>query len=160
MIGRATRMTAVVVVAWWALAEGAAPEGAGWLPAAAAVVATVVTGVVMRLPGGRVPRLARVPRFVVFFVGQSVLGGIDVAWRVLAPRGEVAPGVTDFECRLADGTPRALFLALVSVMPGTLVAEEGDGADVRVHVIDRRVPVRGSLERVEAEIDALLGARS
>lgn len=150
--------TALVALAWWALAEGRTPVGPGAVVVVVTILATIVVGVRMRRPGEGALRLVRLPRFIAFFVAQSIVGGIDVARRALAPRGEVLPGMVEHFCRLPEGTPRALFIALVSVMPGTLVAGDGPDGLVWVHVIDRRRAAGPELRRIEDEIEALLGA--
>lgn len=143
-------------VAWWALAEGRMPDGPGTVVVAATLIAAVVTGLRMAAPATWVLRPAGLAPFVAFFVAQSVGGGVDVARRALSPRGESAPAMFDFRTELPAGAPRALFIAFVSVMPGTLVAGDlGDGL-VRVHVIDGRRPVAADLRRVEGHIDGLI----
>jgi multicomponent Na+:H+ antiporter subunit E len=148
----------IAAVAWWALAEGAAPRGPGLAVAVVAVTGAAVGSLALRRPGARAARPARIPRFAAFFLAQSVVGGLDVARRALLPRGVVRPGFVEFSPALPAGTPRALFLEMVSVMPGTLVAEEtSPGGALRIHVIDTDLPVHRSLERVESELRRLFG---
>jgi multicomponent Na+:H+ antiporter subunit E len=146
---------AVAAAIWWALAGGV-PGGAGAAVAIVAVAATAVAGLALRGRGARRPRVHRMPRFVAFFLWRSVLGGVDVARRALTPRVAVDPGFVDYDPRLPEGSARALHIALVSVMPGTLVAEElAPGGMVRVHVIDIAQPVDDELERVREEVRLL-----
>lgn len=149
----------LAAVAWWAIAEGRLPSGPGAVVVVATLLATVAAGLRMGSSTAWVVRPSRLPAFVAFFVAQSVGGGLDVARRALSPWGETAPAMIDFRTRLADGPPRSLFVAFVSVMPGTLVAGDlGDGL-VRVHVIDGRRPAEPDLRRVEEHIEALVRRR-
>jgi multicomponent Na+:H+ antiporter subunit E len=159
VIGAALWRVALLVVVWWALAEGGAPSGVGAIVAVAAVAGTAWASLALRLPGGSRPRLARVPRFLAFFAWQSVRGGVDVAWRALSPAGRVQPGFVDYDPRLGEGTARAIFIEVVSVMPGTLVAEQKDagGGPVVVHVLDPALPIESSLTGVEREVRLLFG---
>lgn len=149
---------ALAVAIWWALADGDIPGGAGAVVAAAAVAATAVAGLALRDRDRRRPRVHRMPRFAAFFLWRSVLGGVDVARRALTPRVAVDPGFVDNDPQLPEGSARALYIALVSVMPGTLVAEQlTPGGVLRVHVIDTALPVDDDLERVGAEVRLLFG---
>jgi multicomponent Na+:H+ antiporter subunit E len=157
MLSLALRL-AFAVATWWALADGDIPGGAGALVAVAAVAATAAAGLALRDRDGRSPRVHRMARFAGFFLWRSLLGGVDVARRALTPRVAVDPGFVDHDPRLPEGSARALYIAVVSVMPGTLVAEQltPDGV-LRVHVVDTALPFDDELERVGAEVRLLLG---
>jgi multicomponent Na+:H+ antiporter subunit E len=159
VIGSFALRLALAAAIWWAFAEGEIPDGAGAVVAAAAVVATAAAGLALRgRRDGLRPRPHRMPRFAAFFLWRSLLGGLDVARRALTPRVAVDPGFVDHDPQLPEGSARALHLALVSVMPGTLVAEEiAPGGALRVHVIDTALPVDEELERVGAEVRLLFG---
>lgn len=143
---------------WWALADAEFPGGAGALVALGAVAATAAAGLALRGRDERRPRVHRMPRFAAFFLWRSLFGGVDVARRALVPRVAVDPGYVDHDPRLPEGSARALYIAVVSVMPGTLVAEQlTPGGVLRVHVIDTTLPVDEDLERVGAEVRLLFG---
>jgi multicomponent Na+:H+ antiporter subunit E len=149
---------AIILTLWWALTEGDVPTGPGLAIAVATVAGATAASVALRATDGARLRLTRLPRFVAFFLWQSVGGGVDVARRALLPGGEVRPGFVEFDPGLPEGTPRALLIEVVSVMPGTLVAQQISAAGaVRVHVLDTRLPALEGLARVEREVRLLFG---
>jgi multicomponent Na+:H+ antiporter subunit E len=102
-------------------------------------------------------RLIGAVRFVPLFVRQSVLGGIDVARRALAPARPIAPDFVEYRLRLPAGAPQTLFTAVVSLLPGTLSTELGDGMLI-VHVLDRRMDTQRTLGDLERRVADLYGA--
>jgi multicomponent Na+:H+ antiporter subunit E len=157
MIASLTLRLAAAGIIWWALA-GEIPGGAGAVVAVAAVAVTAIAGLTLIDRGARRPRIHRMPRFAAFFLWRSALGGIDVARRAVTPRVAVDPGFVDYDPRLPEGTARALYIAVVSVMPGTLVAEDlTPGGVLRVHIIDTALPAEADLHRVAREVRLLFG---
>ncbi len=123
----ARQIFVVLVLMWLALAglEGW-PVGLVTALAGAALSAWLAT--VKPRP---VPPL-RVPSFALFFVIESMRGGLDVAWRALHPALPIEPQFHRFELRLPEGQPRTLMVSVLSLMPGTLSAELEGGGDVLV----------------------------
>lgn len=64
--------------------------------------------------------------FLVFFLKESVLGGIDVAWRALHPRTPIDPAFQRYRMTLPEGQPRTLLISSISMLPGTLSADLED----------------------------------
>lgn len=158
MIAAVAWRLGIVLVLWWALSDGRVPDGAGLAVAVVTVVAATAAAVALRLPGGRRPRLRALPRFAGFFLRQSLSGGIDVARRALAPGAAVQPAIIEVDPRLPAGTPRAVYMEVVSVMPGTLVVEElATGGALRVHALAADMPVEQALEGVRREVGLLFG---
>jgi multicomponent Na+:H+ antiporter subunit E len=80
--------------------------------------------------------LAQVPRFL----WQSLLAGVDVAWRALAPGATLRTGFVDYRTGFPRGQSRNLFATITSLMPGTLPT--GDGAEtIEFHCLDVEAPV-------------------
>jgi multicomponent Na+:H+ antiporter subunit E len=76
--------------------------------------------------------------FVPFFLRRSLVGGVDVARRALAPDPGLEPSVVIYRMRLpADSPARVVFLNVLSLLPGTLAAGL-DGDAVTVHVLSGR----------------------
>ena len=69
---------------------------------------------------GRRLSLLRVARYAAGFVWQSVVAGVDVAWRVFQPRMSLCPGIVRVAPRLPAGPARLLFRGLASLQPGSL----------------------------------------
>jgi multicomponent Na+:H+ antiporter subunit E len=145
---RALPRAAVLALLWWAIAEGQPEAFAFGVPVILlAVLASLV------LHPARTPRwrAAGLVRFIVYFVTQSVVGGVDVARRALHPQLPLEPAVIELHLRLPPGPTRVFMVDCLSLLPGTLGAELRSGM-VRVHVLDVRQPVIANLRRLEERI--------
>jgi multicomponent Na+:H+ antiporter subunit E len=131
---------------------------AGDLPAIVLAVGGA-TWVSLRLlpPGaGRLSPLG-IARLALRFPYQSVVAGVDVAVRALAPQVRLRPGFVTVPLRLPDGTARDGFLALSSLMPGTLPLEtEADGR-LLVHCLDTDQNVAAQMATEEARFASAVG---
>lgn len=136
---RSLSLAALLVLIWFVLAGGAASSWFVGVPTIAAAL-----WLARRVASATLPwRLDAVGllRFAVYFVRESVRGGIDVAGRVCARRPRVAPGLLRYRWRLPAGTPaRALFVLCLSLLPGTLVAAVGE-QELLIHALDATAPV-------------------
>lgn len=111
-------------------------------------------------------KLARVQRptlkfgglltFIVYFLWQSVRGGADVAWRILRPRMQIAPGFQTYPVRLSHPSARVLLLDCLSLLPGSLGADMREGV-ISVHAIDARLDLTPEIAELETRIAALFG---
>ncbi|TVR55295.1 MAG: cation transporter [Puniceicoccaceae bacterium] len=135
---------------WWVLAEGRLHDP--WLAATGVTVAAAAAMVVRPLEGCTV-HLAGAAAFVPFFLDRALRGGIDVAYRALHPRMPLDPGFIEHPLR--HSRARTLLLAwTVSLLPGT-AAVRIEGDVLQVHVLDRRQPVRRSLEELEKRLNRI-----
>jgi multicomponent Na+:H+ antiporter subunit E len=141
--------------AWWAVAEG---SGTAWGLGLAVVALATGASLWLQPAGGSGVRLRAVPRFAVFFVRRSVVGGIDVAVRAVRRPVDVDPGEVEVPARLPAGWSRVLLADAVSVLPGTLAVETRANVLV-LHVLDRQRPYEDEVSRLEGEIVRLLGLR-
>lgn len=155
-VRRALRFLALVVGlagVWVVLQEGQPQLG---LAAVASVLAAAVVALRLapapRADAGRLRPLGLV-RFVPFFLMESVRGGVDVAWRALSPRLPLRLGFVDWPLRLPPGAARTLFVATVSLLPGTLSAALSRGV-LRVHALDTDT-AGPALRRLEREVARL-----
>lgn len=97
--------------------------------------------------------LAQVPRFL----WQSLLAGIDVAWRALAPGTTLRTGFVDYRTGFPRGQARNLFATITSLMPGTLPT--GDGAEtIEFHCLDVGAPVAEQMADEERRLAKALAA--
>ena len=128
----------------------------GWGVGGVSVILALVAGLILMPPAkGRLspPGLAA---FVGFFLVQSVKGGIQVAAMALRPRLDLAPAMLDLPIALPPGPARVLLVNTLTLLPGTLSARvEGDR--LRLHVLDRRLPIVEELRTVEAAIARIQG---
>jgi multicomponent Na+:H+ antiporter subunit E len=127
-----------------------------------ALTATVATWVSLRLlPAGelRVHPLA-LARLVLHFLRQSIVAGVDVAWRALDPRLPLKPGFIACRSRLVPGTLQSAFCTMMSLLPGTLPCEHGDDGALLVHCLDVTQPVAEQMAAEEALFVHAVGGTS
>lgn len=138
----------------WILLTGGSWDS--WLVGVPAVVCAVMA---IRFLG-RVPsfrwRWWGVLQFCGYFVSQSILSGVDVAWRSVQFRPSLNPGWVQFSFRLSGEVARIFFVNVISLLPGTLSADLQDNG-VLVHVIDENLPNRKSLRELENRVAILFG---
>ena len=120
-----------------------------------AVAVPAATWLSLRLMPARRPiRVWRLVLHLPSFVGGSVLGGLDVARRALAPHMLLKPGWVEVSARLPDGG-RVLMGTELSLMPGTLAAGMG-GDRLLVHLLDTEAGFERAIPREEAAIAAMM----
>jgi multicomponent Na+:H+ antiporter subunit E len=122
----------------------------GWAPADLPVgIAAVVgaTWVSLRFLPPLASRygLAAIASLAVSFFRQSVVSGMDVAWRALTPELRLQPGLVACPLRLPAGDKRSAFCALSSLMPGTLPTGTDEQGALLVHCLDMSQPVAANL---------------
>ena len=89
--------------------------------------------------------------FGVFFLVQSLKGGIQVAAMAMRPRLDLAPEILEYPLALPAGSARVLLANTLTLLPGTLsVRIEGDL--LWLHVLDRRLPIVAEVRDAEAVI--------
>ncbi len=150
---RLAGLLSVLAVLWWTLSEGRAST---WYVGAPAIVLTALalarTG---PLGSPRFNPLAAL-RFAGFFIRASLVGGVDVAARVLGPELRIRPGVKRYRWRLPAGGSRVLAIATLCLQPGTLAVRDEDGV-VEVHLLDRSMDLEVSMWELESLIAAMVG---
>lgn len=141
----------ILLVLWWALAEG---DTHGWpFALGSALAATLLSLALLPPPPWRLRWLA-IPGFLAFFLRAMFIGGVDVARRALQPSMPVLPGFLTYRLRLASDAARLLMTWTVGLLPGTVSVELQQSA-LEVHVLDTRMPVEATLTRLEERIAAL-----
>ena len=101
-------------------------------------------------PGGAGLRITAALALVPRFLWQSVVAGVDVARRALAPNVRLDPGFVSYPVALPRGPQRNWFAAISSLMPGTVPVADEPGALV-YHCLDVSQPV---VEQLKAEEQA------
>ena len=144
---------ALFTALWWVLAGGRADS---WGVGGVSVILALAASLVLLPPAkGRFSPLG-LAAFVGFFLVHSVKGGIQVAAMALRPRLDLAPAMLDLPIALPPGSARVLLVNTLTLLPGTLsVRIEGDR--LRLHVLDRRLPIVEELRAVEAAIARIQG---
>ena len=127
----------------WLLLAGYASSD---LPAAVVAVVAATWCSLALLPPGDWRLSARgIAMLVLRFPVQSVVAGVDVAWRSLHPQLQLRPGFVTFPTRLPPGTAREAFCALTSLQPGTLPSGEDATGALLIHCLDVGQPVAAQL---------------
>jgi multicomponent Na+:H+ antiporter subunit E len=83
-------------------------------------------------------------------LGQSIVAGVDVARRALAPRVVLNPGFVAYRCTLPDGPARSVFSMLMSLVPGTLPVDAAADGTLTIHCLDVAQPVARGMAKDEA----------
>ncbi|MCI0598836.1 MAG: Na+/H+ antiporter subunit E [Beijerinckiaceae bacterium] len=117
------------------------------VPAAAAA-----TWVSLRLfpPGQWTLRPASLAGLVLRFLRQSIVAGIDVAWRALDPRLPLRPGFIVYPTNLPPGEMRNVFCTMTSLLPGTLPSGPDSSLGIAIHCLDIEQEVNAQLAVEEA----------
>ncbi len=143
LIGRACKVAALLALLWWSLTSNAG-WGFGVLAIAAATLISLALGV---------PRphwsVWGTLRFVLYFLKESIVAGIDVAKLAFGARLSLHPRLLTYHLHVPAGPARTLFVLSVNLVPGTLSADlKGD--TVIVHALD--APMDAGLELLEKRI--------
>lgn len=133
-----------LILLWLALTAGSGLA----FGALAVLIATLASAALAPLDPLRVS-ITGLAGFAGFFLARSVVGGIDVARRAFHPGRPLAVTDSGYATTLPPGRARTLFVATISLLPGTL-ARDLDGDVVRVHSIAG--DPRDDLRRLERRI--------
>jgi multicomponent Na+:H+ antiporter subunit E len=147
--GRAIAVRFAAFYALWIVLIGAAftDLGAGLVAAAAATW----TSLELLPPDGQRTRWLAVVAMVPSFLRKSVVAGLDVALRALAPRVRLATGFLAYRAGFPRGTARNAFTMYTSLMPGTVPCADEHEAIV-YHCLDTSQPVASDLAEEEHRI--------
>lgn len=95
-----------------------------------------------------------VARFTPYFLMVSLQGGWDVAKRALDPRMPLDTEIKPYRLRLCGELPRVFMAWTISLMPGT-ASIRLEGHDLRVHVLDGKLPFDEVMRELENRIAAI-----
>ena len=139
----------------WLVLAGVDPAD---LPAAAvAVGAATWVSLWLLPPASRSLRLASLARLTGRFLRQSVVGGVDVAWRAFHPSLPLRPGLVVYPVRLEPGPERNTFATLAGLVPGSTPVGPAEGGGLLIHCLDVDQPVVSALATEEALVARALG---
>jgi multicomponent Na+:H+ antiporter subunit E len=145
---------AAAFYALWIVLIGVAPAdlAAGVLAAGAAAW----TSVVLLPPAPRRMGWGNALALVPYFLWKSLVAGVDVARRALAPRVRVNPGFVTHPTRLPRGAARNTFATFTSLMPGTVPCADEEGGLI-YHCLDGGAAVADELAKDEARLRGTVG---
>lgn len=141
----------------WLLASEAEPKA--WPLALAGIVAATAASLWL-LPAKTLPpiSLGGLLRFLLWFVRQSLAGGVQVAWLALQRQPALRPALVELPLSVPPGLPRLLFTAALGLMPGTLgVRLRGD--TLLVHVLDQQSALADEVADLAERVDAVFRER-
>jgi len=147
-LARPTVVRAVSFFVLWIMLTGGNP--ADLRAGAVAALAATWASLILLQPGtSRVRRIA-LARLALRFLGQSVVAGVDVAWRALDPRLPLYPGFVVYPVGLPRGPARNMFTTLMSLLPGTVPTGSDGKGGLLIHCLDVEQPVAAQLAAEEA----------
>lgn len=136
------------VLGWLALASG---EGWASLPGVLTIVGGTAVGAWSYRRDTPAFRPFPLLRLTALFLRESVVSGVDVAWRAFSPGLKIDPGLMSYETDLEREGSRVLFANMLSLLPGTLCCKL-DGRTLTIHALNVDPPVEISLKRLESRI--------
>lgn len=146
---RTLLLTVIFTCSWWILAEG---NPSSWMVGVPTVALAVYsTRRAVADSASPVLRYWALPGFALYFVRRSLLAGVDVARRTLAPGLPIAPQLVSVRTTLPAGLPRVMLVAVLSLMPGSLGVSIDDD-DIVLHVLDARIDVLADVRQTEARV--------
>ena len=145
-------------LAFWLILSGI---NAADLPAGILAAAIAAWTSLRLLPPGQL----RLRPFLLFrlllrFLHQSIVAGIDTAWRALDPRLPLQPGVVLYRPKSPPGATRSGFCTMASLQPGLLPSGFNEDGDLVVHCLDVSWPVAQQLAAEEAQFVRALGGET
>ena len=143
---------AVVLAAlWWALTGGAAGS---WLVGVPVVLlATLASQALWTRRTGWLSPLALL-HFGVYFLRESLRGGLDVARRACTPSLPLRPRLVTLRTRIPPGPAEVFLVNALSLLPGTLSVDLR-GTVLTLHVLDEDAPVEAETRSLEARVAAI-----
>jgi multicomponent Na+:H+ antiporter subunit E len=121
----------------------------------AASAAGVWVSTLLWPPGGNLSWTG-LARFLLRFLPQSVVAGLDVARRAFARVPDLHPGIANCRSTIPDGLARDSACAVMSLQPGKLpVAADPDGM-LHIHCLDLREAVAAQVAADEAVFRRML----
>lgn len=153
MVSSLTSRFFFLAILWWVLTEGRLDGW--WLGVLAVLFATFVSmWLAPKLPHHI--HLTRAPSFFWYFLINSIRGGIMVAKVAFGGQKAMQPSVLEFHLTLPAGAPRVLLINTIGLMPGSLCVEQ-TGDQLRVHVLDERLPFVEEINDLQRRIHVLFG---
>ena len=137
----------------WIILIGPAPEH---LPLGLVASAAGVWASTLLWPRGGKLSWSGLVRFLLRFLPQSVVAGLDVARRAFAGVPDLQPGMAQCRSTVPEGFARDAACAVMSLQPGKLpVAVDPDGT-LHIHCLDLREPVAAQVALDEAAFRRML----
>lgn len=142
---------ATFLLIWWVLTDGMASSLWFGVPA---ILLALISSIVLIPPLNLI--WYECVRFIPFFLKNSLIGGIDVAWRAFHPRLPIAPDLIEYSLKLPAGFSQVFMANTVNLLPGTLSAALENNI-LKVHVLDSQKDFLCELKAVEQHVAQIFG---
>ena len=139
----------------WLALSGA--KASALVPGALAAIAATALSLRLLPPGDARPHPLALARLALRFLRQSVVAGVDVAWRALRPSLPLRPGFVRYPVRLPPGSSRDAFTTLTSLLPGTVPTGPDESGALLVHCLDVDQPIVAQLSVEESLLCKAMG---
>ncbi|MBM9604865.1 Na+/H+ antiporter subunit E [Desulfopila inferna] len=140
-------------IIWWGLSEGRIPY---LLPPALFVIMAAGVSMFSVPPGKWTIRLLAVPEFIVFFLIQTFLAGLEVAFRAFHPRLPLETGLISYTPGLSRQSAKIFLVWIISLLPGTASISFEENR-VLIHVLDTEQVHQEKLLAIEKRVASLFG---
>ena len=154
---RKTLLVSAVTFAllWWFVTNGALAAWVVGVPCIALIVFLQYRG---KTTSSAITAIywTRLPGFIVFFIYQSIRGGLDTASRVVSRQLNIQPQFFKYKYKYSH-TPmsESLFVNLVSLLPGSVCAlRETDS--ITLHLLSDNPNIEDELAQCEIQVLKLL----
>lgn len=145
----------LLVLLWGILTEG---HSESWNVGLIAIILALVSSFILFPSGSSGFSFIGLVRFLVFFLSQSLRGGIQVAMIALHPRLDLHPVVQLIHPRLPKGISRIILISILNLLPGTLSVKMSS-ENIHMHILDGRRSVESEVRDAEFHIARMLGLK-
>ncbi|MGB3222570.1 MAG: Na+/H+ antiporter subunit E [Desulforhopalus sp.] len=142
----------LLAILWWGLSEGRLPN----VLVAFIIISMVAWSSLYCIrPGTWSIHWPGLLGFIGFFLIETFLAGLDVAYRAFHPKLPLAPGIISYTLQLPKPSSKIFFVWIVSLLPGTASVSLQENR-VLIHVLDTRQSNHKKLEAIENRVARLL----
>lgn len=141
------------VLMWVVISKG---DPDSWVVGVPTIAFAVIVIDRLHFRGKQGIRAGMLPGFILWFLWNSLRGGVDVALRALKPRLSLQPGFIRYPMRIPQGHARLFLVNVVSLLPGTLSTDiEGD--ELVLHCLDTAADIIVETGTAEQRVAVLFG---
>lgn len=139
---------------WWVLTSG---DAGSWLIGVPAVLLATWFSVSLSATDSVRISPAGLARYLLFFMIESIKGGMDVARRALLPGTQVHPHFLQYRTHLAAGFAREMLVYTVSLLPGTITVDIQDDL-LTVHALSLDMKPLDNVKTCEKRVAEVFNA--
>jgi multicomponent Na+:H+ antiporter subunit E len=154
-VSRQAAVRALGFFALWVIFTGSNP--ADFMAGAAAALVAAWASLHLLPTGASRLRPAALVEFVMRFLRQSTVAGIDVSRRALDPRLPLHVGFVRYPVGLSPGPSLNIFTTLTSLLPGTMPTRPDVSGALLIHCLDVEQPIAAQLAAEEALFARVIG---